>query len=218
MSNLFKPVKEGSFSSRASDAIRKAILSGKVPAGETPRGTTSKGFSGKPDSVREALFNLEQFGLVRRLPNKGTFVTKLSPEDLRERLEIRMLLEELAAVQAARRMKKEHYVELRKRGEAVSTGISNNDHFEMALADQAYHRSIWENSGNKLLYQTLDQVLAPTFAFATIMRSVRQDNLNRVVHSHHKILSPLRRGEPEAVRNTIRTHLNPSNKGVLVRM
>ena len=117
-------MKKGSVSLRVSDAIRQAIFSSKLRPGDPLfEAHLAEDFQVSQTSVREALLNLERFGLVRRVPNKGTFVTKLSPEDLKERVAVRVPLEEMACMLAARRMREEHFKELSKRARAISTAI-----------------------------------------------------------------------------------------------
>jgi DNA-binding GntR family transcriptional regulator len=71
-------------------------------------------------TVREALVELEHFGLVVRTPNIGSHVTRHSSREIRERVAIRVLLEGEAAVEASQRMSKEDLAELEKRLEAIS--------------------------------------------------------------------------------------------------
>src|SRR5579862_6847083 len=102
MPSLFQPLKQGSVKTRVADAIRHAIYSGKLRPGDPLlEMQLAKDFRVSQTSVREALIQLEQLGLVRRFPNKGTQVTELSAKEVRERLEIRVQLECLAALQAA---------------------------------------------------------------------------------------------------------------------
>ena len=53
-------------------------------------------------TIREALFQLEHSGLVVRVPNSGTTVASFSEDELRERIEVRLVLEEEAFVKASR--------------------------------------------------------------------------------------------------------------------
>src|SRR5579863_3729694 len=101
----FEPVKQGSIRSRIVEAVRSAIYSGQLrPGNPLTELQLARDFQVSQTPVREALFQLERLGLVRRVQNKGTFVTKLSLEEVKERLEVRVQLEVLAAQHAALRL------------------------------------------------------------------------------------------------------------------
>ena len=208
MTKLFQPVKKGSVSLRVSDAIREAIFSSKLRPGDAlVEAHLAEDFQVSQTSVREALLNLVRFGLVRRVPNRGTFVTKLSAEDIRDRVAVRIPLEELACIQAARRMTDDHFKELGKRARAIAAAVAQNAYFGLSVTDFNFHHYIWENSANKLLCQTLDQLSAPLFAFVGILYSARAENLKSVFHSNHdEIASALRGGTPETIRNAVKAH------------
>ena len=216
MMKLFQPVKKGAVSLRVSDAIREAIFSSKLRPGDALfEAHLAKDFRVSQTSVREGLLNLEQYGLVRRVRNRGTFVTKLSAEDISERVAVHTTLEEMACIQAARRLREEHFKELSKRARAVSTTVSQNAYSEVPVAEFNFHHYVWENSGNRFLCQTLDQVSAPLFAFAGMLRSARAENLKRGIRiSHQEIVSALRGGKPETIRNAIKAHINHSYNGI----
>ena len=69
-------------------------------------------------TIREALANLEHAGFVRRFSSHGNVCyQKLSLDELREVLGLRVLLEGLAAMEAARRMTDPEFLELEGRVE-----------------------------------------------------------------------------------------------------
>jgi DNA-binding GntR family transcriptional regulator len=211
LTKLFEPVKEGSVVSRVASAIRSAIFSGKLHPGDALlESQLAKDFQVSQTSVREALLQLEQFGLVRRVASRGTIVTQLSPQDVREHVELRTMLEQTAAVRAARQLTPEHFKELQKQIDEISRAVSANAYFESALADLDFHRCIWKASGNSLLYNTLDRIATPMFAFISIWRSSHHQDLKRVVHSHEEIVLALRKGEPKAVKASLKEHFDDS--------
>src|SRR5512134_3831683 len=101
MSRLLAPLKTGSVNSRVFSTLRKAIFAGKLKPGLALRELElARDLNVSQATVREALFKLEHTGLVTRAPNRGTYVTSFSDAEIRERLEIRVLLEGFAAIEA----------------------------------------------------------------------------------------------------------------------
>jgi DNA-binding GntR family transcriptional regulator len=204
---LLKPLKTASLSTQVFETLRDAIFAGRLKAGDPLRELhLARELNVSQATVREALVQLEQVGLVVRTPNIGTHVTNLSPQELTERLELRMLLEEVAANQAAPTMTEEHFAELGRRLRALGDAIARNAYFEEAQADLHFHRYIWERSGNRMLYRTLDQLAIPLFAFVSILRGASRQTLKDVVASHEGIVTALRGGDAKTIREALRQH------------
>jgi len=160
-------------------------------------------------TVREALVQLEQFGLVVRIPNKGTTVTNLSSQEVRHRLRVRMVLEELAAVEAAPRLSQEEFLELEDYAGKIAEAIAADSYFDLSQADLHFHRFIWEKSANPVLYRMLDQLTTPLFAFLGILHKISSRD-QRKTKPHEHIIDALRSQDPELVRAAIRYHIEGS--------
>ncbi|MGH9783584.1 MAG: GntR family transcriptional regulator [Terriglobia bacterium] len=201
-------VKNGPVRPRVVDAIREAIFSGKFGPGETLRELhLARNLNVSQATVREALLQLEHTGLVVRTPNIGTTVTRLSGEEVRERLAMRVLLEGLAATEAAPKMTAEDFFELGRLAEWIAQAVSGNDYFELVQADLGFHRYIWKKSGNKTLYRTLDQLTAPLFAYVSVLRSSAHEQLLVVIQSHEPLVFALRGRDRQQIRLAVRKHI-----------
>ena len=76
----------------------------------------------------------------------------------------------------------------------------------LSPTDLAFHRFIWEKSGNRTLYRTLDQIAVPLFAFVAIVRGAHRQSLKEVVQSHEGIIEALRHPSTKAIRQALRQH------------
>ncbi|MDZ4801196.1 MAG: GntR family transcriptional regulator [Bryobacteraceae bacterium] len=186
--------------------LLQAIFSGKYPPGSPLRETgLAREFGVSQATVREALQRLEYSGLVSRTVNIGTTVTRLSPSDVQERMELRALLEVRAAKAAAERVGLKEMEEMERRL-AVFSGFMNSDsYFESAQADLAFHRYIWSCSENQTLYMLLDQLTVPLLAFASIVLSYGRERLVDVVHAHQPMLDAMRLKDAEKIEDAFRT-------------
>lgn len=207
MARTFTPVKNGSVRGRVVEQILDAIYAGSLKPGDALlEMELASQFQVSQTPIREALFQLEQMGMVRRTPNKSSCVTKLSPAEVKERLDLRKHLEELAALQAAPQLGQEEGTELYRRVEDIAGAIIHNDYRALARTDLEFHRALWRTAGNTTLYQVLDQLSAPLFAFASVVRSNRLEDLKRSVHSHQAIVDALLGRDEATIRTAIREH------------
>ena len=190
-----KPIVSATRKQQVVDALRTAIFDGTFSLGQPLREMhLARGLNVSQPTVREALLELEKEGLVVRTPNVGTAVANMTKRELAERLAVRVELETMACVLAARRMTGRDLAELeRLLGELADTTASNAYH-DSAQADLAFHRCIWRCSGNEFLALTLDRITAPLFAFVSVIRSTSHEDLKRTVLSHTPLLEALRRG------------------------
>src|SRR5579883_3357421 len=140
-----QPVRSATVKASAVNAIRGAIFSGRFAPGDPLRELhLASELNVSQPTVREALLEIEKQGLVVRTPNIGTTVTNLGSDEIREQIELRLLLEKVAAVKASERMTPDDFRELERRLMALTTAVSTNAYHESAQADLAFHRQIWE--------------------------------------------------------------------------
>lgn len=102
--------------------------------------------------VREALMRLEIDGLVRIVPNVGTFVQEVSFQQLKDVFEIRSHLVHLTGTLAAARISKEELDEIRKR---VDSMRSTQDTKDLMRLDGEIHAIINKSTRNELLIKVL---------------------------------------------------------------
>ena len=202
-----RAVKSESLRTQVVTALRTAIFAGRLAPGQPLRELhLARELGVSQATIREAFSQLERFGLVVRTPNIGTEVTRLSQEEVLERVELRMLLEERAMTQAAPRMDGAAFETLATHLSALTQATRRNEYFEQAQADLGFHRFIWEQSGNRTLYNMLDQLSVPLFASVSIVRGLQRENLADVIESHEGIVEALRRRERVAIRKALRQH------------
>lgn len=202
-----QPVRLATLKMSVVDAIRDAIFSGEFGPGDALRELhLARDLNVSQPTVREALLELEKHGLVIRTPNVGTVVTNLSTDEIREQIELRLLLEKVAAVKAAVRMEEGDFRELERRLAVLTAAVATNAYHEAAEADLEFHRQIWRCAGNRSLARALDQVAVPLFAFVSIVRSAGSQNLLQVMSSHAAILEALRRRDRARIEEVIGQH------------
>src|ERR1700761_9094664 len=86
-------------------AIRESIISGELKGGDRilEQKWAARLGIGQP-TLREGLQELEHQGLLRKVPQRGTYVTQLSPDDYRLIQEVRIPLEAIAVGKTAKNL------------------------------------------------------------------------------------------------------------------
>ncbi len=193
------------------DAVRQAIFAGELRPGDPIAELHwARRHGVSQATVRDAFARLEHSGLVRRVRNKGTFVTNLSPQDVSEYLRLRVILESVAVADAARLAAPGKLKNAERRLKAIGAAVQANDYFAAAQADLAFHRALWDISGDRMLYRMLDQITVPLFAFTSMRRSRSHEDLKRVVRSHAPILTAIKKNDAKSAQEAIRAHVELS--------
>ena len=127
------------------NTLRQAILRGEFKPGERLMEiqlANKLGVSRTP--IREAIRKLELEGLVIMIPRKGAEVADITEKSLRDVLEVRKALEELAVQLACEKITQEELEELEKAGENFKKVLKRSkDITEVAEADVRFHDVIY---------------------------------------------------------------------------
>jgi len=194
---------------RIAELVREAIMSGQLrPGDQVVESRLAKQLGVGQNAVREALQDLEFQGFVVRVPNKGTFVTQLSKEDIDQIYRIRAALESLAVewARAHQRPNQKDLAELNVILAEAETGAREGNFHAFARADTNFHRCLWNLSGNAYLVKALEVVAVPLLSYVLI-ESKGQPTLDliRLARQHREWLDFLCKASPgEAAEYTRR--------------
>lgn len=141
--------------------IREAILSGEFVANQRlVEADLSEQFAASRASVRAALLELTNEGLIERLQNRGARVRAVSLEEAIEISEVRMVIEGLCAAKAAERITEEESRELKDIGESMRSAVSSGDVLGYSRLNERLHRRIRVISGQQTASNVLERLRA----------------------------------------------------------
>jgi DNA-binding GntR family transcriptional regulator len=147
-------------------SFKEAILSGIIQPGEAiVESKVAQQLGAGIPLVREALIELEHQGYVQKVPYKGTTVTKLERREVEKIFRLRTELESLAIEWARENITPEGIEDLRNITVKMKEGAQAHDLDQFYQNDLAFHRKLWEMSGNEYLVECLERIVAPLFAF-----------------------------------------------------
>ncbi len=198
----------------AAQALREAIISGELKEGDRilEQHWSQRLGIGQP-TLREALRELEHQGLLRKQPQRGTYVTQLSPEDYQRILEVRIPLEAIAVGKAAAKLTVDSERELTNLVMTMMGNERNGDIGNFHDCDVAFHRIIWDLADNEYLSELLETITFRLFVFSIVGRWPDKPNAAgekiAAVRQHLSILEGIRTRDPHKarqafVKNTVR--------------
>lgn len=190
--------------------LRGAILAGELKPGDPLKEShLAQQLHVSQVPIREALLQLEHLGLVVRVPDKGTTVTKLTRAEMLDLLDVRVHLEDLAFRLAAKNLDKPAVKRLRDAVATLEKKVAQNDYYGSAEADLRFHEAVWNLSGNQILIDMLDRLCTSWLAFVSLHRHMTQDSLQRSAGNHRALIEVLETGDSAAISRAVREHLSP---------
>ena len=189
------------------NTLRQGILKGELEPGERlmeVQLANRLGVSRTP--IREAIRKLELEGLVVMIPRKGAEVAKISEKNLRDVLELRCALEELASELACERMDEEMLEELSSTFTEFQNGIHNMDLTIIAELDEKFHDVIYQATQNQKLIQMINNLREQMYRYR--LEYIKDENQRSgIVEDHKLILDALRRKDVETAKKAVREHI-----------
>jgi DNA-binding GntR family transcriptional regulator len=200
-----KPVSRIVLREQVKELVLERIVDGTYAPGERlveTRIAHELGTSQAP--VREALRDLELLRLVESAPFRGARVRKVQRAELAEVYPIRAALEELAALEAARRLNG-HVTVLEAELEAMRAAAKRGDLHAQVEHDAAFHRAIVERCGNATLIEVWSSlgILERTLLTA-LTASVEP---GEIVEMHAPIVDAFRARDARKAARTVRRHV-----------
>jgi DNA-binding GntR family transcriptional regulator len=193
---------------RPEDELREAIVSGRLqPNQRLVEAELSKTLGVGRGAVRTALARLEQEGLVAHEPHRGARVRLVDVPEAVEILEVRALLEGLAARYAATRASDVDVQGLRQILAEMRRRLDGGDLLGASHQNAVLHRRVLEIGGHgtaSRLIATLNSQLV-RFQYRTMLLPGRSE---RSFAEHQAIVDALASGDPDAAETAMRTHLS----------
>lgn len=192
---------------RVYEQLRDEILSGTLTTGTQlveARIATDLGVSKTP--VREALIRLQRDGLVEIEPYRGARVIEPAESDVREILELRILLECHITRDLANRRPPDALDSLERTIEEGRQALQTGDDARVHSALTEFSDVMAEASGNKRLGKALDDLRSVLLLIAST--SLRRPGREaRSLAEHERILAAIRSGDADEAAAATEAHI-----------
>lgn len=197
------------------NTLRQAILRGEMEPGERLMEiqlAQKLGVSRTP--IREAIRKLELEGLVVMIPRKGAEVAHITEKDMRDVLEVRCTLEELAVTLACKNVTDERISELIAANKVFEAAIISKDVVNIVDADVQFHDIIYSMTDNVRLIQIINKLREQMYRYRLeYVKDARTHSI--LISEHNDIIEQLSKKNVEAAKSVVRQHINNQEKGIV---
>jgi DNA-binding GntR family transcriptional regulator len=192
---------------RVSRQLRERILSGAFPQGgrlSEVRLAKEYGLSRGP--IREALRRLEQERLVMSVPNRGTFVVRVTQIEVLEALELRSVLEPFAYSSSRNRRPDGLAASLIGVLNAFRARLAEDDFRALAGLHGQFHGVLYRESGNRTLMRMWGEMESVVELHVLSTLTSVEDG-QRLLDRHAALAATLIEGDVEQGRAALVAHL-----------
>lgn len=199
---------------RAYSKIKAEILDGELTPGsaisEAER-AEALGISRSP--VREALQQLAREGLVEVFPKRGTFVTELTPREVREAFELRQAIECACARLAAERATEDDIEELASLCDAIDAAAEGQASYD---AGAAFHAGVARAAHSRYLAEAFESSQAKIDMASRAAAESRGQEHQDI--AHRDIFNAISAGDGAEADRIMRAHLDHSARSLIDRL
>ena len=191
---------------RIADELRRLIIAGTLAPGTVLRQEhLAQQLQVSRTPLREALIALEKEGLIVIAPSGAASVVALDTRDAREIMDVRELVDGLAArLLTERGMSEELDLELSAMAKEMRTTRSDKQRYLVLNAD--FHTKIIEATGHARLQQFVPLVrMASEVVYTRAQKEGRR--LASSATEHTRILAAIRSGDAEEAERIARAHV-----------
>jgi DNA-binding GntR family transcriptional regulator/transposase len=194
-------------SDRVYALLRGWIVSGELVAGQRlVESEIARQVGTSQAPAREAIKRLAHEGLVISYPNRGSYVAEISGEQAREVRDIRVLLEEYAAREAAARVQPETLRQLSADVMAMRQAARDGDIGAFRDADLAFHRRVCAACGNSFLLRLWRTIESNLWSLHVVSNPLYDGDWTAMAGHHDDLVAVLAAGDPDEAARLFAAH------------
>jgi DNA-binding GntR family transcriptional regulator len=192
---------------QALSIIRDELISGRLRPGQKLNEVQIAAEIGiSRGTLREAIRNLEQEGLLVSIPHRGTYVRRFTARQAAELQEVRLSLEVTAACSVARSWRPEIRAFLDQRLSALEVAYRMPLPFPDRLrADLGFHEAICESCGNETLLDVWRSLIGHITVMVLNVGEARMTPLQDP-DAHRPLVEAIEAGDEESIREVFAEH------------
>lgn len=204
-------------SERVYEWVKERILDGRLPGGQLlSEGEAAEALSLSRTPVREAFLRLEVEGLLRLYPKRGALVVPVSPDEVGEVTEARILLESHAAERVVERGIAADVAGRMRAVLARQRDVDTPDETaRFSALDRQFHATLVEAADNSLISHFYSGLHDRQVRMATSALQRVPGRRAAILDEHEELCTLLEHGDAEGFRHRLAAHIGSTHGALL---
>jgi DNA-binding GntR family transcriptional regulator len=213
--SAFLPVDARTLRQSVTEAIRQVILQGDLlPGAQVNQAQIAEQLGVSRGPVREALGQLEEEGLIKNVPYKGTFVTEITREYISELYSIRRVIETFAARQAVIYATPAELIALRSVLQEMYAAAEIDNMTMMGALDIRFHYLIIAAAHHSLLLQLWKSIEIGVRRCLVLRHRIYRRSID-IIGTHPDILAAIEASNAELAATILDAHIAEAGEHLL---
>ena len=174
----------------------------------------SKSMNMSRGPIREALNRLEKEGFVSIIPRRGTMVSNITAQEVKDISKIRELLEPLTAKESFLRISRLKLKEIKQEFIILLSKPENKENkMRFFILDERFHKLLYEKCGNKKLIDILEDFEDHTNWFINLF--LKNYSFKESIKEHLSIIEAMELKKENLVAANLLIHLERVKNNIL---
>jgi DNA-binding GntR family transcriptional regulator len=201
------------------ERLRQAIIDSELPLGsELSEVGLAKMLGVSRTPVREALSVLQLQGMVRILPQRGSFVFLPTEQDILDICEFRIVIELRALSFSNARRRDATLTMLREAFQDMENARARHDPIAYSRADTNFHEAFIKNCRNRYLEESYGLAAGPIATLRTHLSVPLAGVQDRSYVEHKAILEAFERGDLPEIERILTRHILNTRESYLMAL
>ena len=204
---MLKVIEKKTLHEEIANNLRELIMSGELQEGDKIKEDelcSSMGISKTP--LREALRVLSVEGLIKLVPNRGSFVSTPTFEEIREMFDVMSVLEGICARAAAEKMSAKDLAALEKLHDRLENNFKRRAQREYIRINNQFYAFVQELAGNRTLNQIVNGLRQKILLYRYQSLNL-PERFEQSIQEHRDLIEAFRKKDPKKVETLMRRHL-----------
>ena len=209
-----KAIQKKTLHEEIANNLREMIMSGELREGDKIKeNELCELMDISKTPLREALRVLSAEGLIRLIPNRGSYVTTPTLEEIKEMFDVMSVLEGVCARTAAEKMSNIDYEKLKKIHLQLEENFRLKDQKQYIHYNNEYHSFVQELAGNKTLNQIVNGLRQKIllYRFKSLNLSGR---FEQSIQEHRDLLEAFRKRDVEKAESLMKSHMKKQSEAL----
>lgn len=204
---MMKVIEKKTLHEEIANNLRELIMSGELQEGDKIKEDElcrSMGISKTP--LREALRVLSVEGLIKLVPNRGSFVSTPTFEEIREMFDVMSVLEGICARAAAEKMSAKDLATLEKLHTKLEKNFNRRAQREYIRINNQFHAFVQEMAGNRTLNQIVNGLRQKILLYRYQSLNL-PERFEQSIQEHRDLIEAFRKKDSKKAETLMRRHL-----------
>ena len=202
-----KTIQKKTLHEEIANNLREMMMSGELMEGDKIKEgelCDMMGISKTP--LREALRVLSTEGLIRLIPNRGSYVTTPTFEEIKEMFDVMSVLEAVCARTAAEKISDQDFSKLEKLHKKLEVSFKRKNQKEYIDQNNLYHAFVQKLAGNKTMNQIVNGLRQKILLYRFQSLSL-PGRFEQSIEEHRRLLGAFRDRNPKKAELLMKSHL-----------